>query len=100
MTKPNIKPTQGTCNCSARTNHSNTLQDNKTKALKKRKRHEDLTGLDHKHSDNHKRIKSQSLIENYFNVKSSADITREEQDRSKRFKLRSSKLLNVNKIRS
>jgi hypothetical protein len=99
LRNPNKKPTQGTCDCSARINHLNTLQDNKTREPKKRKHQEDLTGLDHKYGDNNKRIKTQPLIANYFKVKSSADIIREEQDRSKRFKL-SNKLSSVTKLRS
>jgi uncharacterized protein YcbK (DUF882 family) len=80
---------QRTCDCSRRL----ALQNNKKheKVRKRRKKHknissEDTTGLDYKYGPKTKT--KQSTIDKLFEkVKTSSDISREEQDRKKRFKL-------------
>ena len=48
------------------------------------KKQEDLSGLDHKH--NFENSRNQLDIRQFLLVKTSADISREEQDRKKRYK--------------
>ena len=105
--KNNMQPIQGTCNCNLRVNHlkkntnyseekvnlNNFLlhldpqseirarsHDNKTfESIR-----EDISGLDHKHTPTNQQ--TQRDIRQFLYVKTSADISREEQDRKKRFK--------------
>src|ERR1700733_2651578 len=102
-----MQPIQGTCNCSSRMSHlkkkTNQLEEKicsnnmslhldshpkkQTSSHEKKtreKKHEDLSGLDHKHNSSNPR--NQLDIRQFLLVKTSADISREEQDRKKRYK--------------
>jgi hypothetical protein len=107
LLKNNMQSIQGTCNCSSRTSHlkkkTNQLEEkiypnntplhldshpkNQTSSHEKKNRErieEDLSGLDHKH--NFANSRNQLDIRQFLLVKTSADISREEQDRRKRYK--------------
>ena len=104
--KKNLKPIQGTCNCSVQLDHrlkknipldtrtildfhqpslppfGNTSKkplDNKNKEII-----EDTSGLDHKHTPANRQ--KQLAITQFLHTKTSGDISREQQDRKKRFK--------------
>ena len=101
-----MQPIQGTCNCSSRISHlkkkTNQLEEKicsnnmslhldshkKRKSSQEKKtrekKQEDLSGLDHKH--NFANSRNQLDIRQFLLVKTSADISREEQDRRKRYK--------------
>jgi hypothetical protein len=105
--KKNLQPIQGTCNCSAQLDHrfkkdialdtktmldfhqpslspflnniSKTLPDNKNKEII-----DDDSGLDYKHTPANKR--TQLVITQFLHTRTSGDVSREQQDRKKRFK--------------
>ena len=101
-----MRSIQGTCNCSSRKSHLKTKPNQLDEKIcsnnmslhldshKKRKssqekktrekKQEDLSGLDHKH--NFANSRNQLDIRQFLLVKTSADISREEQDRRKRYK--------------
>ena len=101
-----MRSIQGTCNCNSRMSHLNKktnqleekicsnnislhldLHPKKRKSSQEKKNREkiqeDLSGLDHKH--NFAISRNQLDIRQFLLVKTSADISREEQDRRKRY---------------
>jgi hypothetical protein len=94
LLKKKMHPIRGTCSCSQRVGHSTDtdhehristpILQEKIKKLENDFLQDDLRGLDFKHNPGiHK---TQSDIRKFLLVKTSADISREEQDRKKCFK--------------
>ena len=107
LLKKNLQPTQGTCNCSAQLDHrlkKNITLDTKTildfhqpsfppfgnniskKPLDEKNKEiiDDTSGLDYKHTPANR--KKQLDITQFLHTKTSGDISREQQDRKKRYK--------------
>jgi hypothetical protein len=107
LLKNNMQPIQGTCNCNLKMNHlkkdtnyfeektnlnnfvlhldqQSEIKANPHDIKNPEKIREDINGLDHKHIRTNQG--NQHDIRQFFYVKTSADISREEQDRKKRFK--------------
>jgi ribonuclease HI len=107
LLKNNMQPIQGTCNCNLKMNHlkkdtnyfeektnlnnfvlhldqQSEIKANPHDIKNPEKIREDINGLDHKHIRTNQG--NQRDIRQFLYVKTSADISREEQDRKKRFK--------------
>ena len=83
LKNPSYFPSKGACNCLAQISRT----ERPTKKRKKQNMREDLTGLDHKHTQFSGVPQKECPLLKSKTRKTSGDIIREELDRTKKFKL-------------